>query len=115
MNFVCCPNCGGPLEAVSIGWKCRGKCKGFVDMGGVFYAHKEEPFLPIMTNADRIRSMSDDELASILVKYEGTEKRPTPYGGHEHIFHGPNGEKCGTRLYAVQLWKDWLRKPVEED
>lgn len=67
------------------------------------------------TNADRIRSMSDDELASALVRYEGSEKRPTPYGGHEHKFYGPNGEECGTREYAVQLWTDWLRQPAEED
>lgn len=39
-----------------------------------------------MTNGDCIRSMSDEELASSIVKYEGTEKRTTPYGGHEHIF-----------------------------
>lgn len=67
------------------------------------------------TNADRIRSMSDDELASALVRYEGSEKRPTPYGGHEHKFYGPNGEECGTREYAVQMWTDWLRQPAEED
>lgn len=67
------------------------------------------------TNADRIRSMTDEELASALVKYEGTETRPTPYGGHEHIFHGPHGEMCGTRAYSVQLWMDWLRQPLEED
>lgn len=68
-----------------------------------------------MINADRIRSMSDEELAAVLVKYEGTEKRPTPWGGHEYIFYGPHGEKCGTRAYAVQLWKDWLRQPADED
>lgn len=68
----------------------------------------------VPSNADKFRSMSEKELASILVKYEGTEKRTTQYGGHEHIFHGPNGETCGTREYAVQLWTNWLHQPAED-
>lgn len=43
------------------------------------------------TNADRIRSMSDEELAKFL-EYEGG---------------GACAEVCG--------WLDWLRKPAEED
>lgn len=43
------------------------------------------------TNADRIRAMSDEELASWL-EYEGG---------------GACAEVCG--------WMDWLRKPAEED
>lgn len=45
----------------------------------------------IVTNADRIRAMSDEELASWL-EYEGG---------------GACAEVCG--------WMDWLRKPAEED
>lgn len=45
----------------------------------------------IVTNADRIRSMSDEELASWL-EYEGG---------------GACAEVCG--------WLDWLRKPAEEE
>lgn len=69
----------------------------------------------IITNADRIRAMSDEELAIALVKYEGTENRCTPYGGHEHIFYGPNGEACGSKSEAVVMWMVWLRQPAEED
>lgn len=68
----------------------------------------------ILTNAEKIRSMSDDELAILLLKYEGTEKRPTAYGGHEHRFYGPKGEACGTKSYALMLWKDWLQEPADE-
>ena len=35
-------------------------------MRGEFHPHKEEPFMPPMTNADRIRAMSDEELAEFL-------------------------------------------------
>ena len=68
-----------------------------------------------MTNAQKIRAMSDEELASALVQYKGTEKRIIPYGLYEYIFRGPNGKRCGTRDYAVQLWLDWLQRPAEED
>lgn len=71
----------------------------------------EEP--TAKTNADCIRSMSDEELAQRLLRYEGTETRATPYGGHEHIFHGPHGETCGTKEYALQLWMEWLDEPAE--
>lgn len=67
------------------------------------------------TNGDRIRAMSDEELAQRLLRYEGIETRATPYGGHEHIFHGPHGETCGTKEYALQLWMEWLEEPAEVD
>lgn len=79
------------------------------------YAHHAARINQNYTNADKIRRMTDEELAKILLRYEDTEKRITPYGGHEHIFLSPNGEKCGTRDYALQLWIDWLKQPAEEE
>ena len=98
-----CYNC--PVKGCTAAYS-GSRCAHLRELAGVDF----DP----MTNADRIRAMSDEELAFALVKYEGTEKRPTPYGGHEHIFYGPNGETCGTRAYALQLWKGWLRQPAEE-
>lgn len=71
-------------------------------------------FKPPMTNEDKIRTMSKEKLAQRLLRYEGTETRTTPYGGHEHIFHGPHGETCGTKEYALQLWMEWLDEPAED-
>ena len=65
MNITSCPQCGGRVRSTSIGWKCE-SCRGFIDMRGEFHPHKEEPFMPTMTNADRIRAMSDEELAEFL-------------------------------------------------
>ena len=62
MNVSNCPRCGGHVRAESIGWKCD-SCCGFIDMQGNFHEHVERPFMPPMTNADRIRAMSDEELA----------------------------------------------------
>lgn len=70
-------------------------------------------FKPPMTNEGKIRTMSKEKLAQRLLRYEGTETRATPYGGHEHIFHGPHGETCGTKEYALQLWMEWLDEPAE--
>ena len=65
MNITSCPQCGGRVRSVSIGWKCEG-CNGFIDISGQFYEHKDESFMPPMTNADRIRAMSNEKLAILL-------------------------------------------------
>jgi hypothetical protein len=66
MKQTICPNCGGSLESVSIGWRCK-KCKGFISLqDGKFFEYVEKPLMPPMTNADRIRAMSDEELAKFV-------------------------------------------------
>lgn len=65
MNIQCCPRCGGRVRSETIGWKCE-RCLGFIDMQGGFHEHIERPFLPPMTNADRLRRMTDEELAEFL-------------------------------------------------
>lgn len=99
-----CPNCLSDMVAESIGWKCE-NCLAFLDMQGVLHEHKEKPFMPPMTNADRIRAMSDEELAE--------------------LFHGfcDNGERCVyCPLYEkscagvhsdVPKWLEWLQQPAE--
>ena len=51
MNITSCPQCGGRVRSVSIGWKCE-SCQGFIDMRGEFHQNKEEPFMPTITNMD---------------------------------------------------------------
>ena len=61
-----CPNCGGRLHSESIGWRCE-KCRGFISsQDGKFYEYKERAFMPPMTNADKIRAMSDEQLAEFF-------------------------------------------------
>lgn len=78
-------------------------------------ARKRECPDVVFTEGDRIRDMRNEELAGFMVRYEGTEKRRTSWGGHEHIFYGPHGEKCETRNDAVKLWEDWLLQPAEAE
>ena len=58
-----------------------------------------------MTNADRIRAMSDEELASFLaIEYWKLPKCNSVYGENEECFQ-PDCTGC---------WLDWLKEEVEE-
>ena len=100
-----CPSCLSDMVAESLGWRCK-NCRGFISLqDGKFYEYVEKLFMPPMTNADRIRAMSDDELAE--------------------LFHGfcDNGERCVyCPLYEkscagvhsdVPKWLEWLQQPAE--
>ena len=61
------------------------RCKSYCVMGPCQYA------LP--SNADRIRNMSDEELAHLL------------HTAEEHLFSG--------NLWNYEQWRKWLKAPVE--
>ena len=100
MNITSCPQCGGRVRSVTIGWKCE-NCNGFIDMRGEFHQHKEKPFMPPMTNADCIRAMSDEELAKFIAIPCQCEV-------------GPNDgfRECGNDL-CLQYVLKWLRQLYE--
>lgn len=107
MNITNCPQCGGRVRAVSIGWKCE-SCQGFIDMRGEFHQHKEEPFMPPTTNADRIRSMSDEELSKFISRIEIGDFGQQVYG--KTFCDMCKGQyECDD----CRLW--WLQQPAEED
>lgn len=105
-----CPQCGGPLRAEALGWRCD-NCRGFISMNdGKFYEYKQKPFLPPMTNGDAVRTMSDEDLAKLFVYHEyevakkifamlGTDITTIPYD-----FEG-----------AEKEYLERLRQPVKED
>lgn len=84
-----------------------GKDRKFVCINGVSCKiTTEKP----QTNADRIRAMSDEELAEILVE----EKE---YGVcHIPFFRCPGGKDFDEDKYedALQYTIDWLKQPAEE-
>lgn len=99
MKLTNFPKCGGRVRTESIGWKCE-KCKGFIYMSGSFHEHIEKPFLPPMTNADRIRAMSDEELAVFL----GDDDRCCP----------PKHPNCKNYINDCSgCFLEWLKQPVE--
>ena len=105
MNITVCPHCGGRVNSVNIGWKCE-SCRGFIDMQGQFHAHKEDPFMPPLTNADCIRRMSDKELARFLCDFRSCDSGEHPCNGCEaepYCKTGHNG------------MIDWLQQLAKED
>ena len=61
------------------------------------------------TNADRIRSMSDEELAEFLLEWISCDKE----GFMCHPKEYKEGGKCNGRCVAGRI--DWLRQPAEEE
>jgi hypothetical protein len=102
MKQTVCPNCGGSLRTESHGWICN-KCKGFISLqDGKFYEYVEKPFMPPMTNADRIRAMTDEELAWELMTWRiETEAK------HQGV------ESSYPNTQATIL--EWLQQPAEGD
>ena len=114
MNITSCPRCGGRVRSVSIGWKCE-SCQEFIDMRGEFHQHKEEPFMPPMTNADRFRAMSVEELATMLNRFAVGENAP---------HYCRNLPECDADMEADRLIPlercqacllYWLQQPAEGD
>ena len=75
--------------------RCKGNC-GFIGITGMWAC---KGFVP-MTNADRIRSMSDEDLAE---KYATVDACP----GKEYE------RRCNNKCFGC--WLEWLKSPVEVD
>lgn len=70
------------------------------------WLNKEEPFMPPMTNADRIRSMSNEELSKFLGEFRSCDSDGYPCSGckaERYCYAGHTG------------MKDWLQQPAEEE
>ena len=66
-----------------------------------------------ITNADRIRSMSDEELAKELTRNPPIPCRKCEYYDHKlSCCYPPNDFVCVT-AYAEALTLDWLQSPAE--
>lgn len=61
-----------------------------------------------MTNADRIRAMSDEELAKECVRQFPMYLWPTEVRTIYFDFENHNKNK------AVNAWREWLKQPAEE-
>lgn len=111
MKKVECPECGTQMRDETIGWRCP-KCKGFVDMnGGKFYEHREKPFMPPQTNADRIRTMAEPELAATLISADYCTVCDHYKDGLCDVM-GVTDEPINN--YCMEACLKWLLQPVEE-
>lgn len=110
MNIIQCPQCGGKVRSETIGWKCE-SCQGFIDMQGGFHPHKDEPFMPPMTNADRIRVKTDEELAWFIKELMFNDFKPSCK--KTSFFSAEHKPECEEDCVSCIL--QWLQLPAEED
>ena len=75
-----CSNHGKNISFLGDGWKCN--------------------YIPVPTNADRIRSMSDDELAEFLWDFNLADVSTVKMG------------EFGPHMFRYRL-KEWLQQPAE--
>ena len=68
-----------------------------------------------ITNADRIRAMSDEE----LVQYIGHDLKPCPPPYYENHFEGcmvdDMPEELITNKECDKCWLEWMKKEVKND
>ena len=106
MNMKNCPKCGGKTRSEALGWICE-NCHGLIDMQGKFHEHIDRPFMPPMTNGDRLRAMRDNELAFYLCELLGGQ------GCDETKC--PGYYMCNTRDGRANGLVKWLKQTEEED
>ena len=80
-----CSNHGKNISFLGDGWKCN--------------------YIPVPTNADRIRSMSDEELAEFLCDFRGCDT-------DENTCIGCKGDQYCRAGHAGTM--EWLKQPAEE-
>ena len=109
-----CPHCLEEMVSEALGWMCR-RCRGLIDMQGVFHEYEKRPFMPPLTNGDRFRAKvsSDEGLCELIFKLELDEKisfceerkeclEKIEQGNFDAI--GEDCKKCLMR---------WLRQPAD--
>lgn len=114
MNITNCVKCGGNVRSETIGWICE-NCKGFIDMDGNYHPHVEKPFMPPMTNGDRIRAMTDEELAKRGVRQARAFVDNGQSGRYEDAWETSDGSIFWTEQLAVEFELNWLKQPAEDD
>lgn len=96
MNFIC------KMDGEPATWPCPSPgCPLFGDC----LSEREGNSKPPMTNADRIRAMSDEELAEFLAEEQ--------YRIANVIFQAAGYGLEKQAIYARRL--DWLQQPAKED
>ena len=76
-----CSNHGKDISFLGDGWKCN--------------------YIPVPTNADRIRSMTDDELNDLFHDIYDS-------GAYDAVSYG-----CGHQTNSFEWTMDWLQQPAE--
>lgn len=85
------------IEYPCVHWN-EGKCKRFSDDKVTSWCVESPCKEQTPSNADRIRAMSDEELAESYA---------------DAVHYGPTSKKVTDRNEAINLWIEWLKQPAE--
>ena len=89
---------------------CSKRCLGTKEIDPCRGYDKCKDFKPNhTTNADRIRSMSDEELAEVI--YNGISSDPCDYCKHNNLHC--DGSPCKGKSHT-EVVVEWLQQPAEE-
>ncbi len=94
------------MEYPCIYFEKDGKCRKFSDNTAISYCVMGPCPEQKLSNADRIRAMSDEELAKFLCNFRSCDSSEHPCNGckaEPHCHTGHNG------------MIDWLQQPAEEE
>ena len=92
-----------PKSSIVYGCSCfdRNDCHGCLE----YEQHKANAYPPPKTNADKLRAMSDEELAKWCVRNVGCRK------GMERA---AAATLCDKIIHCDECWLDWLKEEVNE-
>lgn len=92
------------IKNLEVNYPCSRVCPLYGDCVTAFLEERKQQ---VRTNADRIRAMSNEELAEIFTRYA--------YEAHGK-WYGPDQKTYWSESkYALKAWLDWIRQPAEED
>ena len=87
------------MNGLEVNYPCSPSCALFSDCVTAFESQKK---VNVRTNADRIRAMSDEELAEFLWDFNLADVSTVKMG------------EFGPHMFRYRL-KEWLQQPAEED
>lgn len=82
-----------PNQSLCMSCRYGSSCADYIADQDTFVVRCDK-YQKLITNADNVRSMTDEDLAYLL------------YTAEEHIFNG--------NLWNYEQWQAWLKSPAEE-
>lgn len=96
------------MHSITVGYRCE-RCGCYFDIYGNFHSPIQQQIMEVKTNADKIRSMTDEELAKFLA--DGFDCEGCKLSYVEDIWHETH---CNGK--HNECWKnllEWLKQPAE--